>query len=201
MNQMFDCHTNASEYEMSGLIHPCKSRTGLLSHLAVTLSSSSIMIALIRSVKEWDERTKKSNQGNEGSRHLAFFSFSWFSNRSRSGSQRKVLVYILPVLLPFLKAKQDGSRSKRCSPLCSDLGRDGGKKLLKEATLRAETKPLKFRGSSLQTHLADKDGHVLLFVRSVAQGQSQLLLAVDPTQLHLLDNTGTKHVVSDRSVS
>lgn len=61
-------------------------------------------------------------------------------------------------------------------------------------------KPLKFYdlgGSSLQTHLADKDGHVLLFIGSVAQGQSQLLLAVDPTQLHLLGDTGTKPMSSD----
>lgn len=61
----------------------------------------------------------------------------------------------------------------------------------------AEMKPLKFyhRGSSWQTHLADKDGHVLLFIGSVTQGQSQLLLAVNATQLHLLGNTGTKHVI------
>lgn len=49
----------------------------------------------------------------------------------------------------------------------------------------------------MQTHLADKDGHVLLLIGSVAQGQSQLLLAVDPTQLHLLGHTGTQPVSSD----
>lgn len=111
---------------MSALIHPCNSGTGLLSHLAITLSSSTIMRALIQSVKGVGP-TKKLSQGNLRSRLLTF----WFSSSSRCSSQRKVDVYILHVLLPFLNAKQDGSRSKRCNPLQSYLGREAEKRRLK----------------------------------------------------------------------
>lgn len=42
-------------------------------------------------------------------------------------------------------------------------------------------------------YLADIDGCILLLICPVAQSQTQFLLAVLPTQLHLLLNTSTKN--------
>lgn len=63
-------------------------------------------------------------------------------------------MYILHVLLPFLKAKQDGSRSKRCNPLFRVISGEREKKKTAKVFLwktkqhsgryMEEMKPLKF---------------------------------------------------------
>lgn len=89
--------------------------------------------------------------------HLPFWHenilFCLFSNSLRSSSQRGMDMYILNVLLPFLKAKQDGSRSKRCNPLFRFISGEGEreeKKLKKFSCVkRSNTQSVRRRKWSL----------------------------------------------------
>lgn len=56
------------------------------------------------------------------------------------------------------------------------------------------------RNYFLCAHLADIDAGVLLIVGPVAQRQAELLLAILPTQLHLLLHTNKTNVMLVRSL-
>lgn len=173
----------------------CKNRTQLFSHLVVTLSSSTITIALIYSVK---------GVGPKRSKKLGTVVFFFFVLKQLEVNFTKEGGYVYSAVFTAIsqsKARREQIKEMQSS-LQSYLGREKMLKFScgKWSKLRASHgrnkafEVLWSWGSSLQTYLTDKDAHVLLLVGSVAQGQSQLLLAVDPTQLHLLGNTGTKHI-------
>lgn len=115
---------------MSFLINSCKSHTWLLSHLAVTLSSSTIMTALIQSVKGVGrKRTKKKlNQGNLRGRHLAFWSenISFQTPRGLAHKGRWICIFCM-FYCSFSKQSKMGA-DQRDAILSSALSQERGRK-------------------------------------------------------------------------